>query len=199
MFQMILIFNLWGPSTDTDPLMCGNLGVSIACNASGSPVNTGMSNTITGNTWEDAITVNPGDGFWLLVDNFGFANGGFSLDWGSDTAPFLDCDADPDCNLQIELVDDLLFCPGGFTELETIISGETGSVSYLWTSVPAYAIDYLDDPNISNPVFNAPFGENGPYVFTITVTDDLCSESASVTLTIDNSDYPFFNVPVMFC
>lgn len=89
---------------------CDDLGSPVRCSfaAVGLPTTgaTGLGNGAN-DTSEDAfgdsyvapLTVNPGEGYFLVVDNYAASNMGFTLNWGGSAATYLDCTATPNCNV----------------------------------------------------------------------------------------------------
>ena len=99
-------FAVFGPDVD-----CGALGSPIRCSFAASSCGfcpqTGLGNGATDNSegaggdgYVAPITVQPGQGFYLLVDNWLGSSNGFDLSWGGSAAPFLNCNADPTCELE---------------------------------------------------------------------------------------------------
>lgn len=82
-------FALYGPNFNCTT---GNYGTPISCNFSGASGNTGLSGTQTGSQWNPLITVEAGQTYTLLIDNYIPSNPyGFVLTWeGSSTltSPF---------------------------------------------------------------------------------------------------------------
>jgi len=104
-------FAIYGPSAD-----CGDLGSPIRCSfaavgysgTDGPPSGVGSTGLASfssdnsedsfGDSYVASMTVNPGEGYWLLVDNYAVSNEGFTLNWSGSAAPFLDCTATPGCD-----------------------------------------------------------------------------------------------------
>ncbi|WP_144281507.1 T9SS type B sorting domain-containing protein [Chryseobacterium echinoideorum] len=84
-------FAVYGPNINCATWDFGN---AIRCNFSGTTGATGLSSTITGDKWEDALPVLAGETYYLLIDNYIPSNPyGFSLTWGGTatlTSPFTD-------------------------------------------------------------------------------------------------------------
>ncbi|MEO5906662.1 MAG: hypothetical protein ABIQ11_08050, partial [Saprospiraceae bacterium] len=97
---------LYGPDVD-----CGNLGFPIRCSSSsafcGFCPETGMGMGATdfsegpgtGDGFVATLIVQPGQGFYLFIDNWQGTNNGFVLTWQGSAAEWLNCEAEPPCAL----------------------------------------------------------------------------------------------------
>ncbi len=90
-------------------------------------------------------------------------------DYGIDNVQFTTC-----CDLEISMVDTITVCENDMVQLNPIISGAIGSVSYNWSPSTG-----LSNPNIANPSLTSTLIQT----YTVTATDSLgCSATASVTV-----------------
>ncbi len=175
-------FSLFGPN-----VRCDSLGEPVRC--SYSPVGSGEDCDVLNVTIETGLVpgatdsienlesfaeapipdgllaplvVQPGDGFFLIIDFFsdnsqcdntdiGIDPTPFTMDWDGSAAPFLNCIANPFCyTANADAGRDTTVCAGSTVPLEGIATNVflPGSESYRWKSS-------LDDPSIfENP--NAP-------------------------------------------
>ena len=98
-------FALFGPDTPCsdlgNPLRCSYAGPGCAfCPQTGLGMGTtDQSEGAGGDGFVSEITVQPGQGYYLLVDNFSNNGSGFDLSWTGDAADELNCGADPPCGL----------------------------------------------------------------------------------------------------
>lgn len=127
-------FAVFGPNKT-----CRDLGNPIRCSyaAPGGPYgnNTGLnrnendlSENAGGNGYVRYLDVNPGDTYYILVDNFSSNFQGFTLNWGGDNN--LDCSITEEC-AEIELGNDTTLCNGGSLTL----GRNTGpNDDYLWST-----------------------------------------------------------------
>lgn len=187
-------FAVWGPSTASDPLQCGNLGSSIRCDffiPSGDG-GTGLEEGAVGGGFQPALVVNPGEGYYLLVDNFDNTSTGFTLSWSGSAATFLDCDATPPCEITVEAGADTTICNSETLQLNAAVTGGMGSETYEWTADPAGALSFLSDASITNPVLDGA-GNSGTFVFTLTVSEGTCTQSDDVAITLLLDTDPTFN------
>ena len=174
-------FALYGPN-----VTCDNLGSPIRCSYSGVDGPTGLSASSTdtsegagGDAFVSEITVNPGDGFYLLIDNFSTSSSGFDLSWSGSGTDFLACD--PDCELMVSLDPSMDVCEAAVFTINSTVTGATGSETYDWVGA-AGEESYLDDTSSPNPEVTLPPGFSGSITYTLTVTDGSCIESASITI-----------------
>ena len=76
------IFNYQAGTTNPYP--------PIGCNFSGTPGQTGLSSTITGDQWGPVLNVTAGQTLVLNVSNYSSSQSGYSLDFGASTASIFD-------------------------------------------------------------------------------------------------------------
>jgi len=148
-------FAIYGPDLD-----CTTLGFPIRCSFDApGPFSTGLvegdgdfsEGAFGGNGFLEALTVNAGQGFYLLVNNFSNDGSGFNMDWNGSGAPFLNCDANPSCGLSANVGPDWDVCEGDPSFVLTGGSmGGLGAVSYSWVGDGA-GTSYLDDPTSPTP------------------------------------------------
>jgi gliding motility-associated-like protein len=198
-------FAIYGPNVD-----CDNLGSPIRCSyassACGFCPQTGLGMGATDNSegaggdgFVAPLVVNPGQGFFLLVDNWLGSSTGFSLSWGGSAAPFLNCNANPTCEMELIMPPDQTACAGGLpTTLFPVVTGNTGAVFYSWSS--PNGLSFLDNPSSPTPTITIPDGTPpGTYVYTLTVTDDLCDVSGTVTINVTTAIPPVIVGNPYFC
>ena len=193
-------FAIYGP----DPA-CGDLGEPIRCTYASAtclycPL-TGLGNgeTVyteggTGTGFIAPIVVQPGEGFYLLVDNWlTTSSSGFDLAWGGSAADYLNCDATPECDIVLTQLGTVELCTAPDPiQLNIDVTGGTGNVSYLWTATNGGAA-YLSATNIEHPMLSIPEGVSGSFTYTLTVEDDICSKM--IDLQVDVA--PPINLTVM--
>ncbi len=182
-------FALFGPDVE-----CGNLGSPIRCSYAGPGCGfcpqTGLgmgagdvSEGAGGDGFVSSLTVQPGQGFFLLVDNFSSSNIGFDLNFSGSAAPFLDCTANPTCELGVTVDPDITVCAGSAPMvLNSIVTGNVGAVNYSWTATGG-GLAYLSNPTSPTPTLTLPPNFSGSITYTLTVMDDLCDDMASFTVT----------------
>jgi len=184
-------FALFGPD-----VICSNLGSPIRCSYAGPGCafcpQTGLgmgTNDQTegagGDGFVSEIIVQPGEGYFLLVDNFANNGTGFDLSWTGEAADDLECNADPPCALVADAGAGVTGCSGGtgFSLNGTAI-GNSGNEIYSWVGTNG-STAFLDDPTSPNPNLNFPPNVSGTFDFTLTITDDACFDDDVVTITIN--------------
>jgi gliding motility-associated-like protein len=178
-------FAVFGPGAS-----CGALGGPIRCSYAGGNGNTGLSTGSVdfsegagGDGFVAPITVGPGQGFYLMIDNFSGNGVSFNLTWGGDAADNLNCNP---CDIEIlGYTPSYQVCPGGpGVTFDIQLDGISGSTFYEWTS-PNGGLAYLSNPFVLNPTVTIPQGINGSFTYNLTITDGSCTEQLSITVTAD--------------
>lgn len=183
---------LFGPD-----VVCGDLGFPIRCSSSayncGFCPDTGMGMGATdvsegpgtGDGFVSTLIVQPGQGFYLLIDNWQGTNNGFTLEWTHTAADTLNCEAAPPCALEAIAGQDLNACEGDQSgiQLEGESAGNHGMETYSWSGTSG-GTGYLNNPNIANPTVNLPPNFNGTIIYTLTVVEDTCMSEDIVELNV---------------
>ncbi len=171
---------LFGPNVD-----CGDLGFPIRCSSSafycGFCPETGMGMGATdftegpgtGDGFVMILQVEPGQGFYLLIDNWLGTMDGFVLSWTESAAPYLNCAAKPPCSVNAIAGSDISACEGDDVPLNGESTGTHGGETYSWSGTNG-GTAFLSDPNIANPTINLPGGFTGIITYTLTVQEDTC-------------------------
>ena len=169
-------FAIYGPDVG-----CGGLGAPVRCSYAGTFGATGLGNGATdtsegagGDAFVAPLTVQPGQGFYLVVDNFSSNNTSFNLAWGGSAAPFLDCSATPPCAVTANYSPSYNICAGsGAVTLQGNITGADGTEFINWSATNGGGA-YLNNPFIANPSVSIPAGVSGTFQYTITITQGSC-------------------------
>lgn len=115
---------------------CNSLGDPIRCNFfdnSDEDAYMGVGEDPTGNTdnvqYEDWIQVNPGEDYYLLINNFSNNNSGFSIQFSGQIF-----ETNPSDALDCSIIDNLLGAPVAACDNETIVLNATtsGALGYTW-------------------------------------------------------------------
>jgi len=183
---------LFGPD-----VTCGDLGSPIRCSSSafncGFCPQTGMGmGTMdvtegpgTGDGFVMTLVVQPGQGFYLLIDNWQGTNNGFVMKWTDTAAPWLNCDATPPCALSARAGADFSACEGAENiPLNGESSGNHGNETYSWSGTNG-GTNFLSDPDTEDPTINLPPGFTGTIIYTLTVVEDTCMGVDEVELTVN--------------
>lgn len=191
-------FAIYGPDSD-----CNNLEVPIRCSyaeevtsgtlstglkagetdTSESPVVDNEGNASNG--FLAPLIVNPGERYYILVNNFSLNGVGFDIVWGDEVFDnnLLNCSV---CDHLVLMPDDFEVCLGQTFEIDPIVHGGSGFLSYQWTaSVPDVSLEGFN-PLTATP----PPGFMGEITFTGAVTDteaSYCTKEASITVHVTSS------------
>ncbi len=183
---------LFGPNVS-----CGNLGFPVRCSSSsfmcGFCPQTGMGMGATdftegpgtGDGFVSTLIVQPGQGFYLLIDNWQGTNNGFQLKWSGTAAPYLNCAATPPCSLGARAGADFAACEGDDNvQMSGSAYGGHGNETYSWSGTNG-GTAFLSDPNTEDPIASIPLGFSGSIIYTLTVTEDTCMGTDDVELTVN--------------
>lgn len=181
-------FAVWGPN-----VTCGNLGTPIRCEWIDSFGDVGLSSNGGGNpSIFPPLTVNPGDTYYLLVNNWSNNGAPATITWGGN-ATVLEVFADPD--------DDTL-CPGESTTINTSFTGNY-TPSYQWDCNPPNGLSFLSDPTSDAPTVTIPDGTPaGTYTYSVQVmVGGMCIQDGEQFTTINVVEAPdlTINPPGVIC
>jgi len=123
-------FAVYGPNRT-----CDNLGNPVRCSWAAGSSNTGMSGSASdlsegagGDGFVRWLTVNPGDTYYILIDNYSASNQGFTLNWNGNSD--LNCDVALPCPV-IDLGPDTAICDGSNLTIGNPIAA---GVTYEWST-----------------------------------------------------------------
>ncbi|MDP4821806.1 MAG: gliding motility-associated C-terminal domain-containing protein [Saprospiraceae bacterium] len=182
-------FALYGPN-----LSCDSLGSPLRCSETYGPGQpTGLDSMATGDSErgtfpeEDGmvsdLTVQPGEGYFLLLNNWDMSASEFKIVWGGAAAPWLNCRATPGCDpLPISAGPDTVLCQSG-QDQEWMIRGDTsgleGGEDLFWTGV-AGTTSWLSDSLSLTPVLTIPGGFSGSLNYVLHVGYGNCFSTDTV-------------------
>ncbi len=184
-------FAIYGPNP-----VCNDLGEPIRCTYANSTCDycpyTGLGNGETATTEGGSGTgfiapmvVQPGEGYYLLVDNWLTSSTfGFDLDWGGSAAAFLNCEATPECSIVLTQPGPMQLCAAADpVSLEVDVSGDVGNTTYTWTATNGGAA-YLSANNVKKPSLTFPADVSGSFVYTLMVEDDICMKTIELAVEV---------------
>lgn len=191
-------FAIYGPN-----LSCDSLGSPVRCSFANSfcdlcPLTgLGMGATDTSEGWEDEdgfiapLVVNPGEGFYLVIDYFAGNGFGFQLSWGGSAAPFLNCLADPDCiQYAVDAGNDINLCD----DIDTITLNPNFSnlaqIEGITWSDTTGAPTYLTNDTIAQPQLILPDTFSGELVYQLSVNYGGCMKYDYLTIRVKASPVP---------
>lgn len=174
-------FAVYGPDVD-----CSFLGSPTRCSSAddGSSANgeTGLNGTSTdvsegsgpnSDGFVQFLIVQPGETYYILVNNFSADNSGFDLVWtgpsgGIDPNVILNCN---DCELELTVSsNDQTPCQGTNLNLTSTITNGTGNYSYQWSaSEPGFT---FSNPNSPNSTVTPPANFSGEVSLIMSVVDN---------------------------
>ncbi|MEZ4884064.1 MAG: gliding motility-associated C-terminal domain-containing protein [Chitinophagales bacterium] len=134
-----------------------------------------------------ALSVLPGETYYLLIDNFNESFDGFELTWGPDV--ILDCSL-LNCDLiaHAEAIGETIICSTGPNiQLQGLFENNDSIPSYEWQADPPEAVGFLNNPFSPNPIVVADSIRqdfNRFVVYTLTVRDGDCVARDNVTVQI---------------
>ena len=146
------------------------------------------------------MVVQPGQGFYLMLDNFAGNARGFTLTWGGSAAPYLNCLANPRCkNRKVSAGSSMQLCqnPAPF-KLNATATNLTNRAKIEWQGTPE-ALSYLSNPKILQPTVTLPANFSGSLDFILTVSDGGCDIGDAVTVTVSNKIIPTISGDLSIC
>ncbi len=191
-------FAIFGPN-----LSCDSLGSPIRCSFAVHTCTlcpqTGLGKGAT-DTSEPAydsdgfvapMVVQPGDGYYLLLDNFKLTARGFQLTWGGSAAPYLNCLANPYCrSITVSAGPDKSVCSGSAPfRLEGSAKGVGNNARYEWIGTPE-ALSFLDRTDIPQPTVTVPADFTGTLQYVLSIANAECVLADDVYITVVDNKAP---------
>ncbi len=197
---------LFGPNVN-----CGALGAPIRCSSASAfcdfcpETGMGMGATDvtegpgTGDGFVMTLVVQPGQGFYLMVDNWLGTSNGFVLEWTGSAAQYLNCDAKPPCALDAQAGPDISACEGDTEfQLNGGSNGGFGGQIYSWSGTNG-GTAFLDNPAIEDPMVTLPAGFTGTITYTLTVVEDTCMSDDDMNVIVNPLPVVQVNPAGPFC
>ena len=197
-------FAVFGPDVDCDslgfPIRCSWAAANCAfCPLTGLGMGaTDVSEGANGDGFVAPLVVQPGQGYYLLIDNWLTSSSGFTLTWGGSAAAYLDCEANPVCEIEADAGPGQSACSGSTLQLTGSASGATGTITYAWSGSGG-STAYLDDPNSPTPQLVLPLSFSGTLIFTLTVSKGNCSDEDTVEIVATPRPVPEIMGSFQFC
>ena len=187
-------------------LHCDSLGNPIRCSFFQPPTSaidsleTGMrpsaqdtTEGLVGDGFLKPMIVQPGQGYFLLVDFFvgvclpvfdSTKVQDFVFDWDGPAAPFLNCIANPNCDLvQLTTSKDTTVCAGSSLNLTGSASFTNNGEIYIWRAKGAGAA-FIKPNGRTNAIVDIPLNFSGRLVYEFTVEEGNCVHSDSVVIIV---------------
>lgn len=189
---------------------CDSLGSPIRCSfaqisQNNRIIRTGLgggakdtTENLEGDGFVDSLIVQPGQGFFLLIDFFvgicenfdSTAVQSFRFSWGGSAAPYLNCIANPNCDqVQLSAGKDTTVCAGTDMELRAVYSNTSGQERITWVGLDE-AASFLNKQDTAITQFKIPSDAFGNYVFVVTVEEGNCLHRDTVVLTVRPAPAP---------
>lgn len=207
-------FAIYGPRVN-----CDSLGAPVRCsfaqiNPNQRVIRTGLGNGardvsegLDGDGFLDTLRVKPGDGYFLLVDFFvGIGSSfdsavalSFNLTWGGPAAPYLNCIANPNCDIaRIDARPDTTICAGIPFGIEAKAINTTGKGTIRWTSTDNSA-GFITAPDSFKTNLVFPAGLAGSFSFTATSTEGNCVLQDQINVNILSAPLPVLSGDSLIC
>ncbi len=180
-------FAIFGPN-----VQCDSLGYPIRCswadaNCSLCP-DTGLNleymdgeEGAEGDGFVAPINVQPGEGYYLLVDNYGQDATAFRLDWTTTISDFLNCQAVVPCGIIADAGTSVVFCEEEEIQLQGSATGVSANAEYIWTA-EAGAVELLNATETKNPTLSVPTNFMNPLDYTLTIKENGCEDKDVVRI-----------------
>ncbi len=200
-------FAIYGPN-----LACDSLGSPVRCSFANGfcdlcPLTgMGMGATDVSEGWDQEdgfiapLVVQPGEGFYLVIDYFAGNGFGFQLSWGGSAAPYLNCLADPECNQYVvDAGADVILCDGIDTvQLQPSFSDLGGLTNVVWTDTSG-AATFLSNDSIAEPLLILPDTFSGEAVYQMAADFGGCMKYDYLTIRVQESPTPAITGDTQIC
>ncbi|MCB9274757.1 MAG: gliding motility-associated C-terminal domain-containing protein [Lewinellaceae bacterium] len=182
-------FALYGPDVP-----CDSLGEPVRCSfawfvagpatglASGY---SDLSESFDSDGFLAPLQVQPGEGYYLFINDFWGESAGFDFDFGGSAADYLNCNANPNCSIMTANAGpDSTVCSGDVPyQLIGSTTHGTGFETYTWRGANGEE-SFLNDPNIAQPTITFPDNFSDTIVYILEVQNGDCVHSDTLQLVV---------------
>lgn len=196
-----LDFAIYGPNVICDalgaPIRCSFADQSCAfCPMTGLGMNArDASEGVNGDGFLAPLTVQPGTGYFMLLDNAASDATSFTLEWGGSGANFLKCSASLPCGLTLDAGNTITVCEENTVNLNAIATGATSNIKYQWRGTSTI-MSYLSSPFSATPIVTLPNDFEGIIGYELTaIATNGCKVKDSVF--IKKQCIPIGNCPTL--
>ena len=198
-------FAIYGPNVN-----CNALGFPIRCSYAAvgcaNCPNTGLDSDALDNSEGAAgdgivapLIVQPGEGYYILIDNFLATGQGFDMTWTGAASDWLDCEADPPCATNAFAGSNIEECQGvGSISLSGSNPGQNFNTAFTW-STTGVGNNFIVDPNAQTTTLNIPDNFSGTLNYTFTVQDGTCVDESEIQIEISPSPILTLPLSTSFC
>lgn len=178
-------FALFGPNPVCEalssPIRCSYAAANCTfCPTTGLGMGaTDASESADGDGFVAPLIVQPGEGFFLMVDNASSNETGFDLEWGGEAAAFLNCTTSLPCEFSVDAGNTQLVCEETTVTLNPQTIGNIEGIKYQWRGTMD-AISYLNSSIITNPTVTLPTDFSGELAYELTAFVGECIVKDSV-------------------
>ena len=166
-------FAIYGPN-----VICDALGAPIRCSFADQSCDfcpmTGLGRSTSdaaegadGDGFVAPLTVQPGAGYFMMVNTASINATNFNLEWGGNGANFLKCSPPLPCGLALDAGNAITVCEETEVSLQSTATGITNNLKYQWRGTPT-TITYLSNQFSSNPIVTLPTDFEGTIGYELT-------------------------------
>ena len=180
-------FTIFGPNVPCDALgapvrcswaaitcdFCPQTGLGFGANDAGEDAH--------GDGMVAPLIVQPGEGFFLLVDNYFNNTTGFALKWGGAAAPFLNCLAEPPCGVFADAGGPQFVCGETQVQLNGSVRGTNGTFEIHWEDQNGLTSAF-SQANVSQLVLTLPADFTETLRYFLTVNQNGCRHTDVLTI-----------------
>jgi len=182
-------FAVYGPN-----VICDALGAPIRCSFADQSCDfcpmtglgmgaTDASEGVNGDGFLAPITVQSGEGFFMILNTSATTATSFDLEWGGTAANFLKCSTQLPCGLTLDVGNPIIVCEETTLTLNPTATGNINNLKYQWRGTPT-TVAYLNSLFSANPTVTLPPDFTGSIGYEVTaIATNGCTLKDSIFIT----------------